>query len=654
MTAQSRQAASGAATPRAGSARSPESLRPDEAFVAARSAALRNDAVRFEQSAAQVGAGHPLAAYIEYWRLRLALLDVRGDAPGEIDAQARTFVARHAASLVGDLARRDWLISLGRRQLWGTFDEVLPGLVSREDTAVRCLALQSRAAGNEPVMAEARALLMQPRDIGEACNGLLGALVASGQAGAGDLWHRLEAALESGAAPVIRRAATAALPTVEPAQVEAALSRPARVLTEAPSRGLAMIALASLARSDPGAAAARLTELGSTLRPADRSFLWSQIAAAGMRRLLPEAHGWTLQARGARAGDDTLAWMVRAALRAGDWPTVRTTIERMSEAGQADPAWTYWLGRALQADRSRTELQHRARVLFTSISGGPDFYGQLAAEELGIRVTVPPAAPPPTDAEAAQIASNPAVARMLKFLELGLRFDGNREWNFAMRGLNDRQLLAAAAHAQRLGLLDRAINAADRTREAHDFALRFPTPFAEQLRPIASLQGVDPAWVYGLIRQESRFVTDARSPVGASGLMQIMPGTARWIARKMGVRDFTASQINELETNLQFGTFYLRTVFDDLGRSPVLASAAYNAGPGRPRSWRGFLPRPVEGAIFAETIPFTETRGYVKHVLSNTAWYAALFTGEPQSLKSLLGEVQPGPPTAPTASPGGD
>jgi soluble lytic murein transglycosylase len=208
--------------------------------------------------------------------------------------------------------------------------------------------------------------------------------------------------------------------------------------------------------------------------------------------------------------------------------------------------------------------------------------------------------------------------------------------------------------ARQRGLLDRAVNAADRTREEHDFDLRYPAPFAERLKPIARAQGLDPAWVYGLIRQESRFVMDARSSVGASGLMQIMPATARWIAKKMGVRDFTPAQINELDTNLQFGSFYLKTVFDDLDRSPVLASAAYNAGPGRPRSWRGTLTQPIEGAIFAEIVPFNETRGYVKHVLSNAAWYGALFTGTPQSLKTMLGEVQPGPSVASTASPGGD
>ncbi|RPH46355.1 MAG: hypothetical protein EHM87_02570 [Burkholderiales bacterium] len=634
--------------------RATEPSGPDDAFMQARAAAARGDTARIEQLAPQVGDTHPLAAYLDYWRLRARLAESRGDTAGPLDAEARAFAAKHAGALVGELARRDWLASLGRRQVWGTFDEALPELVGRDDLAMRCYALQSRAAGNEAVAPEARELLMRPRELPDACNGLLGALVAAGQLGAQDLWWRLEAALESGSVPAVRRAANAATPRLEPKQLDAALARPASALDGTPSRELTVIALVMLSRADPTDAAARLSEVGARLRPADRSFVWSQIAAGGMRRLLPESHAWAREARGARASDETLAWHTRAALRAGDWPTVRTTIERMSNAGRADPTWTYWLGRALAADTARPESMHEARVLFTSIAGRADFYSQLAGEELGLKLELPETATPPSETEVADARATPGIVRALRFYDLGLRFEGNREWNFAVRGMGDRQLLAAAEHARRLGLLDRTVNAADRTRVEHDYALRFPAPFAERLKPIARAQGLDPAWVYGLIRQESRFVSDARSHVGASGLMQIMPATAKWIARKMGVRDFTPSQINELDTNLQFGSFYLKTVFDDLDRSPVLASAGYNAGPGRPRSWRGTLPQTVEGAIFAEIVPFNETRGYVKHVLSNAIWYGALFTGEPQSLKALLGDVQPGPSVAATASPGGD
>ncbi len=231
--------------------------------------------------------------------------------------------------------------------------------------------------------------------------------------------------------------------------------------------------------------------------------------------------------------------------------------------------------------------------------------------------------------------------RALRFYALGLRFEGNREWNFQLRGMSDRQLLAAARWACAEQVLDRCVNTADRTRDEHDFALRFVSPFLDRMKPVAAGADLDPAWVYGLIRQESRFVRDARSWAGAQGLMQIMPATARWIAKKLGERDFRVEQLHDLDTNLRFGTFYLRSVLDDLEGSPLLASAAYNAGPGRPRSWRSTLSTPVEGAIFAEIIPFNETRDYVKKVLTNAVYYAALFTGQPQSLKARLGRVAP-------------
>jgi soluble lytic murein transglycosylase len=145
--------------------------------------------------------------------------------------------------------------------------------------------------------------------------------------------------------------------------------------------------------------------------------------------------------------------------------------------------------------------------------------------------------------------------------------------------------------------------------------------------------------VYGLIRQESRFVMDARSNVGASGLMQVMPATARWTARKIGMPNFSVDQLNDRATNIAIGTSYLKLVLDDFDGSMALAAAAYNAGPRRPRAWRN---GPVmEAAAWAENVPFGETRDYVKKVLANTTTYAAILTGQPQSLKARLGMVGP-------------
>jgi soluble lytic murein transglycosylase len=142
--------------------------------------------------------------------------------------------------------------------------------------------------------------------------------------------------------------------------------------------------------------------------------------------------------------------------------------------------------------------------------------------------------------------------------------------------------------------------------------------------------------IYSLIRQESRFMTDARSRVGATGLMQLMPATARWVARQIPVQPFRTDMLMQPEMNIQMGSYYFRRVLSDLGH-PMLAAAAYNAGPGRARRWRD--ERSLEGAIYAETIPFGETRDYVKKVFANTWFYRHRLTGKNASLRQLLGTV---------------
>ena len=173
-------------------------------------------------------------------------------------------------------------------------------------------------------------------------------------------------------------------------------------------------------------------------------------------------------------------------------------------------------------------------------------------------------------------------------------------------------------------------------------------PFRDQVLRRGREINLDPAYVYGLIRQESRFIMDARSGVGASGLMQVMPATARWTAKKIGLTGFTPDQISDRDTNIAIGTAYLKLALDDFGGSMPMAAAAYNAGPGRPRNWRNGPM--LEAAIWAENIPFTETRDYVKKVLANTTVYAALITGQPQSLKSRLGMVGPRDQSVPDPS----
>ncbi len=612
----------------------PVSLVGDDAFLAAHQAFTRNDPLRFEAMAAQAQS-HPLAVYLDYWRLRLRLQRPAGESlPGDADTDVRRFLAQHDGTLVADLLSRDWMLDLGRRHEWPAFDAEYARWILRDDDEVHCYASLGDVERARPAP-HARETLFSVRNFGPGCTALLDAQLRTGALGRDDLFARLRVALETNTTDTVRLLGERL--ALDAKAVDLALSNPSKALSGKRTRETLLIALSRLARKDAEEASGRLEAIAPALPAADVAFLRSQIAAAAMRRLDPRALEWARAALDAPATDATWAWLARAALRDHDWKTLRNVVARMSEAGRNDPAWVYWSARAERESGNAAKADEMLRT----IAGQFTFYGQLAAEDLGSLTMPPPAALATTEQELAQASRNAGFERAQRFYALGLRFEGNREWNFQLRGMSDRQLLAAARWACSEQVLDRCVNTADRTRDEHDFALRFVSPFLDRMKPVAASADLDPAWVYGLIRQESRFVRDARSWAGAQGMMQIMPATARWIARKLGERNFRVEQLHDLDTNLRFGTFYLRTVLDDLEGSPLLASAAYNAGPRRPRNWRSTLSGPVEGAIFAEIIPFNETRDYVKKVLTNAVYYAALFTGEPQSLKARLGSVGP-------------
>ena len=613
----------------------PESLTPEESVLQARQAMQKDDLERFDQFATRA-AEHPVGAlYAPYWRLRIRLNRNDGD-PALLDREVDRFVGARAGTLIGDLARRDWMLNLGRRGEFARLESQYDKWVLQDDGQVHCYRMAARALRGDKVADAARDLLAQTRDLGSACATLVETLLQTRQFDRDDLWRTMRSALEYNSAGSIRRLGQ--LMALDDGGLDAAIERPLRALAASSGgRELDVIALSRLARGNPQGAAERLATVSLPAR--DKAFVAAQIAASSMRKLEPEALTLTRgDALAAEAGDETWVWLARAALRGQDWRTLLAVIDKMSADGRRDPAWVYWRARALAA----TGRKEMGDALLKTIAGQHHSDDQLANEELGALTIVPATSVNlPGDADIAAFDGNEGFARAIALYGVGLRFEGNREWNWQLRGLNDRQLLAAASWACRRQILDRCVNTAERTVADHDFSLRFISPFVEQLKPVAIESGLDPAWVYGLIRQESRFIMDARSSAGAQGLMQMMPATARWVARKMGVSDFRIEQLNELPTNLRFGTFYLKSVSDDLEGSPLLASAAYNAGPNRPRTWRATLPGTVEGAVFAEIIPFHETRDYVKKVLSNATYYAAIFSGQPQSLKQRLGTVSP-------------
>lgn len=607
----------------------------DDRIVAAREAFMRGDRARLATLLDSVR-GHELEPYVQYWALTARLDETSDDA-------VLDFLQRNAGTVLAERLRADWLKQLGKRHQWDTFDREYRAL-TQPDVELVCYALQSRLAEqDDSALDEARPLWFNELDLPSSCSPLVDAMITDGRIDTDDVWQRMRRLLEAKRFGQAKLAA-AWLPTdqaPEPKLLDRIADAPQRYLdklkpnfaTSRLGREMAMYAIQRLARSDAEQAAAEWEPIKGRFSAAERGYVYVQLAWQGARQHLPQALGWYKAAGDTPLSDEQMAWKARAALRGLDWKQVRSAIEVMPTRLADKPDWQYWLGRALQAQGKREEAQ----ALFERISGQPNFYSNLADDELGRPITVPPRAAQPTGEEIAAAASVSAIRRAVSLLRLDMRIEALREWSAAVRGMDDRQLLAAAEFARRNELFDRAINAADRTQFEHDFNLRYLAPFRDRIEPAVRELDLDQAWVYGLMRQESRFVMNARSGAGASGLMQLMPATAKLVAKKIGLKDFRPSSIADVEVNVALGINYLKMVLDDLDNHPVLASAAYNAGPNRARKWRDI--KPLEGAIYAETIPFSETRDYVKKVMSNAVYYSALFEGKPQSLKSRLGVV---------------
>lgn len=613
----------------------------DTAFLAARDAYAKGDRARLARAADSLSS-HPLTPWARYFQLSLQLRDKDG-----ADAGVAEFIERHANSWLGEKLRNEWLKWLVEQQDWARAREQFVRL-QRPDAEAVCRGLDARLnLGETGALAEARSLLVAAQPLAGSCFAPLGRMAASGEIASTGIWERLR---RQWALNKLKdaRAIAGWLPTDETPtakMVDAVVDHPAQHLARLPERfadsrrgrELAGLAVLRMARADARVAAARWQDIENRIPAEERGFIWGRLALAAAMSHQSEAGGWfdTAEKLGTTFDEEQHAWRIRAALRAGDWLGVTRAIALLPEAMAAQPEWTFWRARAVAALGKPDDAQG----VFRLIAGQPNFYGILATEALGQRLVLPARAPAPSTEERQAAETNQALLRGLALIRADLRLDGLREWNWALNGMNDRQLLAAADFAQRSEVIDRAINTADRTQLEHDFTQRYPTPFFAQVEPRAQEVGLDPAWVYGLMRQESRFIMNAKSSAGAKGLMQLMPATAKWVAKKIGMADYHPGKVTDMDTNVTLGTNYMRMVMDGLDNHPVLASAAYNAGPGRARKWRAETP--LEGAIYAETIPFNETRDYVKKVMANAMHYAAVMNLPTPTLTTRLGTIRP-------------
>ena len=636
----------------------------DDVILDARDAFQRHDRARLSLLRATAFANRlPLAQWVDYWELTNRIADASAD-------EVEQFYARWPGSYVEDRLRNDWLLEAGRRHDWDAFRRDFPRFRMNDDRSVACYAtLVDHLAGKE-VHDAALAQWMAVKDADVGCQLMAQTLHDDQVFSDADVWRRLRqvAELPGRGAERALRAGAQILGKAETRDMAALLDNPARFVVRKADilttrrNDMITIALARMATSDPAAAAVQLQDrLQQTIGADNASWAWAVIARYGAQSLLPDAVDWANRAWSSRRperkgdgngdrpvgpdwGDEVLEWHARAALRAGSgnqrWKDVERAIAAMSPATRAEGNWTYWHAQAELAlapaspGAASDDRIAQARGELKTLSAKLSFYGLLSAEDLGGQFVLPPRPQPLTGMERGAARANPGLQRGLALTALELRDEGRREWNFTLRGMSDRELLAAAQWACDAGDWQLCINTSERTKTEIDIAQRYPLPYRRDIVQAATDAGLDPAFVFGLIRQETRFMSNARSAVGANGLMQLMPATAKWTAKKAGVA-FRPELIADPGTNLRLGSFYLKLVLDSLGGSDPMAAAAYHAGPGRPRRWRGGVTTPPE--VWTENVPFFETRDYVKKVLTNAAIYAALLGDKGPQLRPRLG-----------------
>ncbi len=541
----------------------------------------------------------------------------RGD-----DAWVQQFLSQASDSAMAENVRNEWLKTLGARGQWDLFRQEF-GKLNAAGVAQEVQCYADLSSGNYSKAAE---LVRVTGKLPAGCTRLVESAAASGRLNTNDAWRRVRGLLSNSQ-------------TTDARNLAAALGSP----FEGGAQGATEYSLLSVIGKDArksASAAATLSDMESGLSREQRSFAWGVLGHYhAQSQNMPTALSYYGRVSDRKQlTDEQLEWYARAALRLQRWDELASVIQHMPEKLQKDPTWQYWLGRSFAAQGKSSQAKE---MYEKAAASGRNFYAVMAGEELGRRINTRNNVSDADARDVRRMSEDGAIKRALVLFKNSqsngdskMRRQAQAEWRFATRDFNEDNLLTAAQVAFDNQFYDMAINSADRTDHKLNYKLRYLSPFKDLTVRYAEQAGVDPAWVYGLIRQESRFVMGAQSSVGAQGLMQVMPATAREIAGKIGM---SSSELYTMDGNIRMGTWYMADAKRRLQNNEVMATAGYNAGPGRARNWQASSP--LEGAIYAETIPFTETRDYVKKVMTNATYYASLFNKPQTSLKQRMGTV---------------
>ncbi len=583
-----------------------------------------------------------LGYYPEYWKLNSTL----GFQPA---SSIINYAQRYPKSAMAEKLAADYVEEKVKQ---ANFSEAKPVLsyVTNPDQDESCAVAQVRAqTGDSLVYAEYKDIWLATNTQPESCNGLGRMMLSSPLMTAQDRQQRLWGQLRAGqSGQAIATAQTMGL-SLSLAQFNQIQSNPLAYLWSAPKANDAdyaylIFALGRVADSDLTNALGNVQRVAQDLPSPVQKYLYRTIGYVGGTTVMKNGFNREVlnafdKSYGYPFSPEEAEIYARQAVRFGAWESVIRAVDSMSVTQKQEDRWQYWLARASE-QRNDKDSKLAAQQIYRKLAqAGDDYHNLLAKDRLGERYNHQPYNEQPSTQDIQRLNQNIHFRRAFALRDINAPANyTNREWNWAVRQAylqkDDGLLLAAAKRAHDMGWYDRAIYAADRTSTRHNDTYRFATPHRSNVTSHSYNAGIDPAWAYGLMRQESRFVTTARSHVGAGGLMQIMPNTAKLVARQMG-ETYNPAALSEMNTNIRYGTFYLSMIHGQLSGNAVLATAGYNAGPNRARRWQPDF-QPIAADQYTESIPLLETRDYVKHVMTNATHYGVVLGQGPQSLEKRM------------------
>jgi soluble lytic murein transglycosylase len=611
-----------------------DSARAD--FVAAEKALARGDSAAYIPLKQRLR-GYPLYPYLEYGELR-------DPAASPSSVRVLAFLRDYADSPLSGNLRRSWIDGLAREGRW---TEIIEAWAEDESLAVRCHYANAliQTGRRDEGSRQMQKLWLTGDALPDACDAAARAWQAAGGLTPTLTWERIVLAFDKGN-ETAARAAGNLLPAADEAWLERwfRLRKTPQLALDPGEFGAShparddMLAdgVRRIARTDPMQA----LDAWETLRarypfsPEAQRRAELHLAIALAREDSPRAFDFIRNLK--PAADDLLLQeaRVRAALLHYRWPLVARWLDDLPAEERNGERWSYWRARAREALGERSEAQ----AIYARLARENSYYGFLAADRAGLPYAL--AHRPASAASVAALRAQPFVQRAAELRALGRDEDAKREWRWQYNRIDKQDLQGMARIAKDWGWHDQAAYTLARAGYWDDYEIRFPMLYRDAISGSAGTQGLDSAWVLAVVRQESTFVTDARSSAGAVGLMQLMPATAAQVARKQfGEPAPRQEQLTQPERNVRLGSAYLRSVLDGLRGNPVLATAAYNAGPGRVRQW---LPlREVDADIWVEHVPFKETQDYVRRVLAYTVFYEHRLSGRTTRMSERMPLIAP-------------